>query len=256
MARRDLCRLRAGQLPLVPQPPTRTGSFDSGSRTDTWCPMRGSPGRARSPAGRAPCAASPAPRRSPGGARCAPAQIDRPTGRGPSLEAAPEDPSENGAWVHRIGPKLQDRLGTSHGRGCPVGWSNLRYLRLPYIGFDDVERTGGLVSSKPATPGTSSASSPGSTTRAGRSDRWRPVSDFDGDDDRSMAADTLGVQLPPRRREQPVVGTCLRAAIEINPVENPYLLDDDPVHPPSGRPFAQLDRTAGAPVPAGTHRSG
>jgi poly-gamma-glutamate synthesis protein (capsule biosynthesis protein) len=40
------------------------------------------------------------------------------------------------------------------------------------------------------------------------------------------------------------------AAVDINPVENPYVVDGS-VRPPSGRRFAALDRSPGAKAPPG-----
>ena len=77
------------------------------------------------------------------------------------------------------------------------------------------------------------------------------VDAYGGDDDRSMAADnTSGYNC---RR---VAGTdrwsdhAFGAAIDINPVQNPYVQPSG-VAPPAGRRFATLDRRAGADVPAG-----
>ena len=167
---------------------------------------------------------------------------------GPPVPAV-SDPREHGS-VHRIGPKLRERLSSSHGRGCPVAWADLRYLRLPYVGFDGGEHTGGMVVR---------AEYAGAVVRVFarlHDARWpirrmRPVSDFAGDDERSMAADNTSAYNCRR-----VAGSnkwsdhAYGAAIDINPVENPDLRDGV-VQPPAGRPFARLDRAPGAPVPPG-----
>jgi poly-gamma-glutamate synthesis protein (capsule biosynthesis protein) len=84
----------------------------------------------------------------------------------------------------------------------------------------------------------------------------RLASDFAGDDDRSMAADNTSAYNCRR-----VAGSdswsahAFGGAIDINPVENPYLVDGV-VRPVDGRSFARLDRSAGASVPAGVIRAG
>jgi poly-gamma-glutamate synthesis protein (capsule biosynthesis protein) len=174
----------------------------------------------------------------------------RPPGA-PAPDATPDD----AASVHRIGPELQDRLSSSHGRGCPLAWSDLRYLRLRYVGFDGADHTGELVVAARY------ARDVADVFDRLYDARWpirrmRPVSDFAGDDDRSMAADNTSAYNCRR-----VVGSgrwsdhAYGAAIDINPVENPDLHDGQ-VRPPSGRPYARLDRAGGQAVPAGTIRAG
>jgi poly-gamma-glutamate synthesis protein (capsule biosynthesis protein) len=84
----------------------------------------------------------------------------------------------------------------------------------------------------------------------------RLVDDFRGDDDLSMAANnTSGFNC---RR---VAGTdswsahAYGAAIDVNPVQNPYVTRSS-VAPPAGSPFAAIDRSAGASVPVGGIRAG
>ena len=167
---------------------------------------------------------------------------------GPSAAPSP-------ASVQRIGPGLRERLRPAHGRGCPLAWSQLRYLRLPYFGFDGAEHTGGMV-----VDARYAQDVVGVFARLHEA-RWpirqmRPVSDFGGDDDRSMAADNTSAYNCRR-----VAGSArwsdhaLGAAIDINPVENPYLRDGE-VRPLAGRAFARLDRAAGSRVPAGAIREG
>jgi poly-gamma-glutamate synthesis protein (capsule biosynthesis protein) len=91
--------------------------------------------------------------------------------------------------------------------------------------------------------------------------RWpirqmRLASDFDGDDGRSMAADNTSAYNCRR-----VAGSAswsdhaFGAGIDINPVENPYLVPGS-FRPADGRSYAQLDRSAGSSVPPGVIRAG
>ena len=47
--------------------------------------------------------------------------------------------------IRPIGPALADRLSSSHGPGCPVALSDLRYLQMTYRNFDGEARTGEMV---------------------------------------------------------------------------------------------------------------
>lgn len=125
--------------------------------------------------------------------------------------------------------------------GCPVAPSDLRRLELSYWGFDDRPHTGALV------------------VHAAEADnvigvfrrlfdrrfpirRMEPIDVYGGSDDASIAADnTAGfncrnaVASGPPTWSQHAFGR----AIDVNPVENPYVLEGD-VLPPAGREF--LDR--------------
>jgi poly-gamma-glutamate synthesis protein (capsule biosynthesis protein) len=82
----------------------------------------------------------------------------------------------------------------------------------------------------------------------------RLVDDYRGDDDRSMAANNTSAYNCRR-----VAGSdswsahAYGAAIDINPVQNPYL-DGTSISPPAGQRFAALDRSRRAHLPAGTIR--
>lgn len=125
--------------------------------------------------------------------------------------------------------------------GCPVAPADLRRLELSYWGFDDRPHTGLLV------------------VHASEADnvlgvfkrlydkrfpirRMEPIDVYGGSDDASIAADnTAGfncrnaVASGPPAWSQHAYGK----AIDVNPVENPYILEGD-VLPPAGREF--LDR--------------
>jgi hypothetical protein len=168
--------------------------------------------------------------------------------------ASTEDLPAYAASVHPIGPALRARMASTHGPRCPVPWSGLRRLRLSYVGFDGRHHTGGLV-----VAARYARDVVGVFERLYDA-RWpirrmRPASAYGGDDDWSMAADNTSAYNCRR-----VAGSdsfsahAYGAAIDINPVENPYLVDGS-VRPPAGGSFARLDRAAGASVPAGVLRA-
>ena len=124
--------------------------------------------------------------------------------------------------------------------GCPVAPSQLRMLTLRYVGFDGGRHTGHLVVNAKAVPAVVEV------FRVLDSRRFpirslRPVDDFGGSDDASMAADnTSGFNC---RQAVGGSGWSMHAyglAIDVDPRENPYL-QGGLVRPPEGK--AYVDRT-------------
>lgn len=130
-------------------------------------------------------------------------------------------------------------MRTSYHAGCPVPLAELRYLRLSYWGFDGRPHTGEMVVSARVAQ---------DVVTAFRSlyqhrfpiQQMRLVDDFGGSDDASMAADNTSAF-----NCRPVTGGggwsehSYGEAIDINPVQNPYL-SGSTVLPPAGRGY--LDR--------------
>jgi beta-lactamase class A len=133
-----------------------------------------------------------------------------------------------------------EELGSSWRAGCPVGPSELRVLTIPYIDFEGRSQEGELVVAARLAPVVERAFA--QLRREGfRIARMEPVAEFGGDDDASMAADnTSGFNC------RPVAGTtrwsdhAYGTAIDINPVENPYV-QRGRIDPPAGAAF--VDRT-------------
>jgi hypothetical protein len=159
------------------------------------------------------------------------------------------------ASVQSLTPSLRERMRTSHRAGCPVPWRELRYLRLSYVGFDGLSHTGELVVAA------AYARDVVGVFHELYHARWpirrmRLVDAYGGDDDRSMVADnTSGFNCRRVKGSKEWSAHALGAAIDLNPVQNPYLTGSA-VAPLAGRRFAELDRSAGARVPEGTIRSG
>jgi poly-gamma-glutamate synthesis protein (capsule biosynthesis protein) len=145
-------------------------------------------------------------------------------------------------------------MRTSYRAGCPVPLADLRYLRLSYWGFDGRPHTGEMVVSARVAQDVVTA------FRSLYQHRFpikqmRLVDDFSGSDDASMAADNTSAfscrrVAGSRRWSDHARG----AAVDINPVENPYLVGRS-VRPPAGRAFADLDRGVRSSVPSGAVRS-
>lgn len=154
------------------------------------------------------------------------------------------------AEAQPIGPALAQRMASSYRRDCPVPLSRLRYLTVAYVGFDGRHHKGELIVAREQVQ---------PVIRIFRKlyqarfpiQSMRLVSDYGGSDDLSMAANnTSGFNC---RR---VLGTdrwsnhSYGAAIDINPLQNPYVVGGESLPPGSDR-FANMDRSAGAEAPKG-----
>jgi hypothetical protein len=128
-------------------------------------------------------------------------------------------------------------------RGCPVGPSELRTIRLSYWGFDGERRIGRLVVRRTVT---------GPVVAAFRNlyrarfpiRRIAPVSTYGGSDDASMAADNTSAFNCRRAVGSSTGGWSEHAygeAVDVNPVENPYVLGGR-VLPPAGRAYLARSR--------------
>lgn len=130
--------------------------------------------------------------------------------------------------------------GRSYKPGCPVALDDLALLDVPYTDFDGAARTGPLIVAASVADDVLRAFA--AIRAAGyRVERMQLVDDFDGDDDRSMAANnTSGFN------GRHVAGTTrwsLHAyglAVDVNPLQNPWV-HDGVVAPPAGAPY--VDRT-------------
>jgi hypothetical protein len=145
-------------------------------------------------------------------------------------------------FASSVRPVTSPELGSSYRAGCPVGPAELSAVRLAYWGFDGRRHLGTIVvASAVALPVRQ-------IFRRLYTERFpirriEPVAEFGGSDNRSMAADNTSafncryaVAAGPRRWSVHAYGD----AIDVDPLENPYLLGTT-VYPPAGRPF--LDRS-------------
>lgn len=133
-------------------------------------------------------------------------------------------------------------LGASWRAGCPVGPDSLRRLRLSYWGFDDRPHTGAIVVHKDVATEVTTVFR---TLFAKRFPvrRLEPVSEYGGSDDTSMAADNTSAFNCRNAVSSGKPSWSVHAygkAIDVNPVENPYLFGDE-VLPPEGRDY--VDRS-------------
>jgi poly-gamma-glutamate synthesis protein (capsule biosynthesis protein) len=141
--------------------------------------------------------------------------------------------------IVKIGRDLRRRMtGVSWRRGCPVPLSKLRLLRVTHWGFDGRVRRGRLVvhadSARPILTVMRRLFRFRFPIR-----RMRLVDAYGADDRRSMRADNTSAFNCREIAGRPGVWSqhAFGRAIDINPIENPYVYGSY-VSPPAGRPFA------------------
>jgi hypothetical protein len=153
-----------------------------------------------------------------------------------------------------VAPVTRAALGASWHAGCPVGPSQLRAVRVSYVGFDGRAHSGTIVVNAAVVPSVERVFArlyaAGFPIR-----RMEPVARYGGSDDRSMAADNTSafncryaVAPGPKQWSVHAYGE----AIDVNTVENPYY-EGGRWLPASGRRYADRgDVRAGMAAPGGT----
>jgi hypothetical protein len=141
-------------------------------------------------------------------------------------------------FSHTVSMVTRAQLPHSWHAGCPVGPSQLRRVRLVYLGFDGTAHRGTLIVNADAVGDLVRVFSRLYSARFPIR-RMRPIDAYGGNDERSLAADNTSsfncryaVGPGPRRWSAHAYGQ----AIDVNPVENPYL-EGGRVHPRAGRAY-------------------
>jgi hypothetical protein len=144
---------------------------------------------------------------------------------------------------HRLGSALRDRVtGSSWHKGCPVALSGLRYLRVGYWGFDRRRHVGELIVARSAVTAMRQAFAELYRVRFPIR-RMRLVDDYGGSDYASIEADNTSAF-----NCRPVTGGtrfsehAYGRAIDINPIENPYVYPDGTTSHRASRPYLNRAR--------------
>jgi D-alanyl-D-alanine carboxypeptidase len=157
------------------------------------------------------------------------------------------------AFVGTVSPVRQQDIRFSYHRGCPVAPVDLRLVHVSFRGFDGRDHVGALVVHRRVARDVITvfrklyvASFP--------IRRITPVSVYRGSDDASMAADNSSA-FNCRRAVGSTTGSWSQhaygTAIDVNPVENPYVLSGRAL-PPAGRRYLNRSRVRpGMAVPGG-----
>lgn len=133
-------------------------------------------------------------------------------------------------------------LPSSYRRGCPTPPSQLRMLTLSYVDFSGRAQTGHLVVNAARAAQVVAVFADLYAHRFPIR-RMVPVDAYGGSDDRSLAADnTAGFNCRAAVTGGPTSWSmhAYGEAIDVDPVENPYLESNGAVDPPAGR--AYVDR--------------
>ncbi|MEU9144592.1 M15 family metallopeptidase [Streptomyces sp. NPDC048349] len=144
------------------------------------------------------------------------------------------------AVVERVPPAA---LGATYRPGCPVGPDRLRLIRMNHWGFDGKVHRGELVVHEGAVQPLLRVFGKAFDAKFPIR-RMRSAAAYGGDDARSMAHDNTSafncrqVTGDPGRLSRHAHGD----AVDVNPVENPYVDRGGTSHPAAGRPHLRRDR--------------
>jgi D-alanyl-D-alanine carboxypeptidase len=144
------------------------------------------------------------------------------------------------ATVHKVTAK---QLGKSWREGCPVGPDQLSLIRMTALGFDGRPYQGELIVAKAVAP--ELVETFGALYRDRYPiERMENVAKYDADDDLSMAANnTSAFNCRPITGGTAWSNHSYGRAIDINPVQNPYISRSGTVLPPNGAPYVDRTRT-------------
>ena len=142
-----------------------------------------------------------------------------------------------------IPPEVESRMrGVSYPQGAEISLSELRYLRLSYVDFDGGRQTGEMVCNAAVArdlceifQALYEAEYPIRSIRL--------VDDFGGSDEASMLADnTSCFNYRPRTGQSRLSKHALGLAVDINPLENPFVDRQGRVRPAGAEAFADRSR--------------
>jgi hypothetical protein len=155
--------------------------------------------------------------------------------------AAAADPPSFTFSARKLPPEIRREVtGVSWHRGCPVGLGRLRYLRIAFYGFDGRVRRGEMIANASAVPALRTAFASMYDARFPIR-RMRLVDHYGGSDFRSIEADNTSAFNCRRTTGQSSWSQhAYGRAVDVNPIENPYVLNGRTSHRKS-RPY--LDRS-------------
>ena len=144
--------------------------------------------------------------------------------------------------ARRLSPAVQRRVsGSSWHPGCPVSLADLRLLRIGYRGFDRRDHVGRMIVAASALVPVRRAFAELFRDRFPIR-RMRPVDDYGGSDYASIEADnTSAFNCRPATGSSRWSEHAYGRAIDVNPIENPYVYPDGTSTHSASRPY--LDRS-------------
>ena len=156
------------------------------------------------------------------------------------------------ATIESVPSAVRQRMtGNSHDPArCPVGFTDLRLLTMRYVGFDGRPHIGQMVVHRRHARGLVGVFRELYEARFPIR-RMQLVDAYGGDDNRSMTADnSSSYNCRTIAGKSTFSDHAYGAAVDINPVENPYVTADR-VLPAAGRRFIDVDRSPDADAPRG-----
>lgn len=143
--------------------------------------------------------------------------------------------------VRPIPKEIQKEMkGKSWRKGCPVGLKDLRYIQTPYWGFDGQSHQGEIIVHKNLAKKVSNILREMYIAKF-PIEKMRLVHNYGGSDDESMADNnTSGFNCRKVAGKSKWSRHAYGYAIDINPVQNPYILGEK-ILPPAAKDF--VDRT-------------
>jgi D-alanyl-D-alanine carboxypeptidase len=156
------------------------------------------------------------------------------------------------ATVSEIDDALRARMVYSWHAGCPVPLEDLRYLSMTYWGFDGRPHRGEMVVHRDLASGVVRAFHSMFDARFPL-ERMRLVDDYQGDDERSMEANNTSAFNCRAMTGNPDVWSehSYGRAVDVDPVQNPYVTTSGTVLPPQGKPYADRSQDAPGMISAG-----
>jgi hypothetical protein len=161
----------------------------------------------------------------------------------PAPPPAPAPYQPIAGFAGTVAPVDAPRLPASWRSGCPVGPENLRLLTLAFVGFDGGEHTGELVVHQDSADRIVGVFRTLFDARF-PIERMELVDVYGADDDRStMANNTSAFNCRPVTGGGGWSQHSYGRAIDVNPVQNPYVYGDGHVLDPNAAPFTDRGRT-------------
>ncbi len=174
-----------------------------------------------------------------------------PASPSPASSPSPSSPPVFHSTTSGINAATRARMASSWRPGCPVPIRDLRYLTMSYWGFDGAVHTGEMVINRNVAGAVVKVFGKLFGARFPVR-RMQLVDVYGGDDDRSMAANnTSAFNCRAVTGGTPWSQHAYGWAIDINPIQNPYVSRGGTVLPPAGAPYANRSLTAKGMIHAG-----
>lgn len=160
----------------------------------------------------------------------------------PNALAKPKGAQFKGS-ISVIDDEVRSRMTYSWHEGCPVGFDQLRILRVDYFGFDGAVHRGELIVHRDQAAKTLAVIEKLFEVHFPIA-RMELVDVYQGDDNRSVAADNTSAFNCREVDGRPGVWSqhAYGRAVDINPVENPYISSSGEVTPPAGQAFTDRSK--------------